>query len=885
MRCTTLKAGTPDRVGQLLDYYAGLAEDAGRPCRSSRGPVDYYLDPNEPAGRWWGNGRAALGVHGDVDGGELGALLESRHPVTGARLGRGFGPKSARGFDATFSAPKSVSALWALTPDPWVRAEVLAAHDSAVDATLAWLEAHGAVTRRGTDGVDQVDTGGITAALFRQHTSRTMDPQLHTHAIISAKVQDPTGTWLSLDARFLKGQQRTMSWLYDAALRSEITARLGLDWARVEPGEGQSDLTVVPGPIRDLFSERSEQVAAKLAELIGRWSEEHDGAEPDARTIAMLERRAVTASRPGKLHGVSAPELHEQWRSQAIAAGFDPTPLAAAAPPVPGLVDFDADAIVAAALQRVSEEMAAWLPADVSRHIAPLLPPNVSRDAAELTALVDRLTELAVGRCLPLGPEPAPGGPCRSDGRPISEAVTDRRFTTRTVWDQEHALIGWATSSTDVETPSTDVDPLVAATAAVAGTDGLVLVVGPAGSGKTTVLGRAVRQLHAEGRAVIGLAPSGKAADVLSHETGAPAMTLAKLLVDPRTQRAPAGTTVILDEAGMAATNDLDRLVTLARTRGWRVVCVGDPEQLPAVARGGMFAHWCDTLPAHRLDQVHRFHEPWQAEASLMLRRGDPDAARIYAEHRRVRTVHPTLLPLRVADTHTRLTGHGDTVAITTANATTARAINLAIQARQPHLRHDLSAALVDGTRAHIGDQIATRRNQPSLRTTTGDEVRNRHVWTVTGIDVDGALSVHHPDRGTVVLPADYVADQVELGWAVTGYGNQGTTTDHAIAVIEPTSTRAGTYVAMTRGRLRNIALVVDPTGLADPADVLAQTIGRPAGTLTAHATVDQLGGQPPQPEPEPVPSTLEPRAERIRQRLDQIQSRPRPGPGRGIGL
>jgi len=253
MRCTTLKAGTPERVGQLLDYYAGLAEDAGKPCRSSRGPVNYYLDPDEPAGRWWGAGRAALGVHGDVGGDELRALLESRHPITGARLGRGFGAKSARAFDATFSAPKSVSALWALTPDPWTRAEVLAAHDAAVDATLAWFEAHGAVTRRGTDGVDQVDTLGITAALFRQHTSRTVDPQLHTHAIISAKVQDPSGMWLSLDARFLKGQQRTMSWVYDAALRCGITARLGLDWSPVEPGEGQSDLTVVPwvdqGPV------------------------------------------------------------------------------------------------------------------------------------------------------------------------------------------------------------------------------------------------------------------------------------------------------------------------------------------------------------------------------------------------------------------------------------------------------------------------------------------------------------------------------------------------------------------------------------------------------------------------------------------------------------
>jgi hypothetical protein len=69
-------------------------------------------------------------------------------------LGRRFGDSSARGFDATFSAPKSVSALWGLTPDPFVRAEVLAAHDAAVDAALGWFEAHGAVTRRGRDGVE-----------------------------------------------------------------------------------------------------------------------------------------------------------------------------------------------------------------------------------------------------------------------------------------------------------------------------------------------------------------------------------------------------------------------------------------------------------------------------------------------------------------------------------------------------------------------------------------------------------------------------------------------------------------------------------------------------------------------------------------------------------
>ncbi|HRW39984.1 MAG TPA: MobF family relaxase, partial [Microthrixaceae bacterium] len=233
MRVTTLKASA-DRLDGL-SYYAGLAEDRGRPGLG-RGPVDYYLDPDEPPGRWWGSGRGALGLDGVVAGEDLRVVLEGRHPGSGAGLGRRFGDTSARGFDATFSAPKSVSVLWALSPDSWVRAEVLAAHDAAVDAALGWFECHGAVTRRGTDGVFQVDTQGLTAALFRQHTSRTIDPQLHTHAVISAKVQDPTGRWLSLDARFLKYQQRTIGWIYDAALRAELTNRLGVTWA--EPGDG-----------------------------------------------------------------------------------------------------------------------------------------------------------------------------------------------------------------------------------------------------------------------------------------------------------------------------------------------------------------------------------------------------------------------------------------------------------------------------------------------------------------------------------------------------------------------------------------------------------------------------------------------------------------------
>lgn len=227
-----------------------------------------------------------------------------------------------------------MSVLWALSDDPWVRAEVLAAHDTAVVAALDWFEQHGAVTRRGTDGVHQVDTQGVAAALFRQHTSRCIDPQIHTHAVIAAKVQDPTGRWLALDARFLKRQQRAIGWLYAAALRSELTARLGLSWGPMD--KGHADIEGVPSGLAELFSKRTAQVEAALAKRIAHCVDEHDGAEPDARTIARLERRAVLASRPDKEAAIDADTLRAEWLGQARAAGFEPPSLPGRTRGLPG---------------------------------------------------------------------------------------------------------------------------------------------------------------------------------------------------------------------------------------------------------------------------------------------------------------------------------------------------------------------------------------------------------------------------------------------------------------------------------------------------------------------------------------------------------------------
>ena len=450
---------------------------------------------------------------------------------------------------------------------------------------------------------------------------------------------------------------------------------------------------------------------------------------------------------------------------------------------------------------------------------------------------------------------------------------TATQNTSEQILAQEERVLTWAIDrQTNEPEPSLtlQVDGLDVAQAdaarAVAGHDPLVLVEGPAGAGKTTMLRAAADDLLAHGRRVLGLAPTSKAARVLETETRTPADTIAKLLHEHARSdrpaldryRPPAGATLIVDEAGMIGTPTLDQLTQLADRHAWRIVLVGDPRQLQAVGRGGLFTELCTSGRVHQLATIHRFTHPWEAAASLKLRHGDVSVFDTYENRGRITAGGLDEHLDRLATTWTREHARGRTVAITATSNSHVDTINHAIQHRRLE-RGDLDPAtgraVAGGETAHVGDIVVTRRNDRTLNTTTVDTVRNRESWTVTATHPDGSLTVtQQTGHGTIRLPVNYTREHLRLGYAATERGHQGTTTHVAFQLVSDATTARGLYVGATRGRDHNQFLVIT-TPDTNPRERLERALTHDRADIPAIVHRRTLAtSQPPAPTPAPEP-------------------------------
>lgn len=839
---------------------------------------NYYLDANEPRGQWHGKAATALGLTGEVGDDEFLNLMAGAYPHDASlRLGRAYGENSVRGFDITASAPKSMSVLFALG-SPKVRADVLASHDTGVAAIIQWVQ-NTAHTRFRINGeIATVDARGIVAATFRQHTSRALDPQLHTHIVVPNRVLSPDGRWLALDARTLKLDQRTASAIYHATMRTELSARLGVEFEPVV--NGIADIAHIPQEVLTEFSTRTAAIDKRLNAKIDRFVDTFDR-DPTPRERWRLEREAVTDSRPAKATEVNATELHTQWADQLVDLGISPGALerfAVGRTPGRTLTDSDWENACNRAMNELEQSQSSWRPAELSREIARQLPTNTIHNTAGFVDRLETLTQRTIAeQCVDIS-RPAPHGVAvRRDGRAYSEPAIDRALTVEFILEQEDDLAAWAERRSHVvgvpniqaaERSEVELSgPQAQASAAVAGDADLVMIVGPAGTGKTTALAPAVAQLQAEGRVVFGVAPSAAAADVLASETGVRADTIDKLLHEHhRTDRPssrfdlPPDATLIVDEAGMVSTNHLSNLTRLADRNHWRVALVGDPMQFSAVGRGGMFQHLLDTHPAIKLDTVRRFHNPWEREASLQLRKSNPDIVATYDAHGRIQHGTATRMDRNaVTDWLQHRQDGTDVLLLAPSNETVSRLNHAAQQALIQNGRLDPGRWCIEtpaGDRLHVGDEIVTRRNQRTLTTTTQHSVKNRDRWTITDIADDSSITAASVGREheTVRLPANYVQQHVELGYAQTSHAAQGRTVDHALLVLDTPTNSPGIYVALTRGRHTNTAYITapdHPTALDTiKAAVTNQWIDQPARVRQQELSLGpRLPGQLPQAE------------------------------------
>ena len=821
----------------------------------------YYLDADEPRGRWLGRGADELGLDGELDDADFRALMAGMDPRQPAReLGRPYTQKSVVGFDATASAPKSVSVLWALG-DVNTSAEVLAAHEAAVTAMAEWIEDHAHTRFRINGEIAVLDTDGIVAAGFRQHTSRTLDPQLHTHLVIANRVMSPDGRWLALDARTLKLDQRTLSAIYHAGLRAELTARLGVVWQ--SPVNGIAEIAGVPDVLLAEFSTRTTAVNDRFEAKLDRFTAAFER-EPTRRERWKLEREAAKDSRPSKNYAVDAASLHDAWHAQARALGIDigavirdVTDRIHPSHSIPGRSRESEHRMVFQAIDSLTTSQSSWRPAELTRELAAAIPTTTAGSASDIRLWLDDLTANAARSCIDISAPIPPNTRLRSDGRPVTESAVGRALTTSFVLHQERELIDWvdqrlAYDGRDADLVAAQLTPAQqAAAAAVAGDDDLVLVVGPAGTGKTTALRPAVERLREDGRAVFGVAPSATAAQVLSEETGVDADTIDKLLIEHNLTRPPdhrynlpLGATVIVDEAGMLGTAKLAELAHLADEKGWRVAMIGDPLQFSAVDRGGPFGMLVDTFGAIELDQVHRFTQPWERDASLRLRRGDTTVTQVYQDHGRIHHGTPGQMQTAIVNDWWAHRQAGRDVLLLAGTNDDVTQLNhrcqrLRIDAHE--VRHERTVDT--GTyQLHVGDEILTRHNDRQLRTDRGEMVRNGATWTITAIHADHTLTATG-NHGAIRLPATYVTDHVQLAYARTINSAQGRTVEPCLVYNEGALGLRALYVGLSRGCQEN-HVYFGTTGVETGRDLFIQSMMSDRIDQPAHVRRAELAEQ-----------------------------------------
>jgi conjugative relaxase-like TrwC/TraI family protein len=751
------------------------------------GIEDYYAGAGEAQGRWLASA-SVLGLEGVVDADALRAVLSALDPTNSYKLVPTNNRKIA-GFDLTFSAPKSVSVLWALG-DPGVNLAVRDAHEAAVAAAVDYMERHAAFGRRGHGGLETMATEGFIAAGFRHRTSRNADPQLHTHVLVANVALGADGRWGTLDARHLYKQRMAAGHLYQVELRHRLTRTLGVSWTPVE--RGTAEVAGMPPVVLRAFSTRRIEIEEELA-IAGMTS-------PAAAAVAALSTRKSKTD-------IDTATLFERWHHTAAELGFgsDAVRLVLGHAGPLALTGDHENAIAEYLVgpNGLTENTSVFARTDAVRAIANLAPTGL--DAAAIEHHADRL--LAHREVVPVG-EPGVG-----------------RYSTRELLAIETRTVNTAVARVDTgagECSPSYVQAILRHYPTLADEqadlvqqlttsgNGVDVVVAAAGTGKTFAMGVAHDVWLWNGFHVQGVALAGRAAAELEHSARIPSRTIAaftnRLDENPLTDR----DVLIVDEAGMVGTRALAPILDAAARANAKVVLVGDYHQLPEINAGGMLRGLAARIEPVVLIENRRQREPWERDALIELRHGDvAQALAAYLEHDRI-DVAPNADAARTAvvERWLQATSRGEQAIMLAPTWDDVDRLNA--DARQRLVEQGVltgPAVVAHGLVFQVGDRVAAQRNDYQI------DIRNGHTGTITAIDEhDRSLTMRLETGAQRRIPAEYIdAGHLDHGYAITIHKAQGLTVDRAYTLGGDQLDRELGYVAMSRGRNGNRLQLIEP--------------------------------------------------------------------------
>jgi conjugative relaxase-like TrwC/TraI family protein len=538
---------------------------------------DYYAVGETVIGQWMGNGAKLLGLEGAVNMDDFEAIRQGNNPATNEFLRQRHSADrshereingktvtetaTARNlYDFTVSAPKAVS-VQALE-DP----RLIDAHKTAVAEMAAEMERlAGARIRRGGAN-DNRNTSNLVISRWDHDTSRELDPQIHTHLVAGNLTYDGAeGRWKALQASDIYAQREYLTEVYRNSLAREVT---GLGYQienRFEHGKDYGfGIVGIKDETLEKYSQRSAQRDAAIAEFMdknGRLPSNNEVAylvrETRAEKLAEISTADVKAGQLSRLDAGEAQTL-KQLREAALDRGS----IREQAPAGASIV-YASEHV----FERVSVAKDYEIKTEALRH---------GRGRVELPEVKGvMLAEIASGAMLTARGEVATQASLQRERRMVSTIDAG-------MGKYEALGRGREFVASDRLRP----EQKAAVLAVLASRDLAFNMNGAAGTGKTATLQEVHRGLTEARRSVVAVAPTASAVEELQKVGFPQAMTVARLLADPKEQAQLAGQVLIVDEAGMVASKDMAELIRLAKGKGARILYSGDTAQIKSVSEG-----------------------------------------------------------------------------------------------------------------------------------------------------------------------------------------------------------------------------------------------------------------------------------------------------------